>query len=120
MTTTNIQGVEFEFNPVIDSTDNLPDFNPEEFKKDMSHYISGMLEDLFKRIPLSAYEVTEPLAFRRATVNHACIWNKISNVGKKCMILARSTTFSLVHMLDTDDISLYRNEDLTQTQPQTP
>ena len=55
------------------------------------------------------------------TPNHACIWNKIDNIGKKCKILEKNDKLILVGFIGTSikDITenilehLYRIEDIS-------
>ncbi len=51
------------------------------------------------------------------TPNHACIWNKIPNIGRECGILEKNSEFAVVSFLNVKHTDLpaniYRLEDLT-------
>lgn len=65
-------------------------------------------------MPLAEFKTTEALDFKKIfTINWACMWNNINYVGKQCHIVASSTMFTLVYIPEVNDISLYRNEDLS-------
>jgi hypothetical protein len=49
--------------------------------------------------------------------NHACIWNKIDNIGKECIIIQKNDSIALVAfdmVLDITLSNIYRLEDLSQ------
>ena len=50
--------------------------------------------------------------------NHACIWNKISNIGKKCRIHSKNSFIAVVEFENVETTlpgCIYRLEDLEKT-----
>jgi hypothetical protein len=50
-------------------------------------------------------------------INHACIWNKVDNVGKKCKIIQKNDKLALVKFnnLDNNKVSFINLDDLTSS-----
>ena len=50
---------------------------------------------------------------KQYTPNHAAIWNRVSDISKKCHILSKNSKMAFVVFLEDKHFSLYRLEDLS-------
>jgi len=71
----------------------------EDFIKEVSNFLDYVLDKILSTIPASDFKTSELLEFDKdTTINWACIWNDISNVGKECKVIATSNILTLVYI----------------------
>lgn len=95
-------------------------------KVDLSHLGNpeeqfGKLLDIFRECTDVRDELVEPDnteydLSKAYTINWACIWNKPSNIGRKCIIVQKNDRWALVIFQDDTELTqdkIYRLEDLS-------
>lgn len=77
------------------------------------------LWNAFKQSYLGIIEMQAKLDTSRLTlggeykIKWACAWNRIQDIGHKCIVLATAPGFAIVSIFPDYQGNVYRNEDLT-------